>query len=142
VGGRRVGGATNERQPRVARKVVVQLTCDACDDEAGAAESVVLSYEGQDYGFELCANHLNEYQGSMRRWVQLGRPVDTVRASGGANGRAAARSSILDRRPARRDREQVGAIREWARANGHQVSDHGRIPRTIEDAYNRRSVSG
>ena len=27
------------------------------------------------------------------------------------------------------------AIREWAQANGHDVSDRGRIPATVIDAY-------
>ncbi|MET8427423.1 histone-like nucleoid-structuring protein Lsr2, partial [Nocardia sp. NPDC004860] len=29
------------------------------------------------------------------------------------------------------------AIREWARAQGHQVSSRGRIPAEIVDAYQR-----
>jgi hypothetical protein len=33
------------------------------------------------------------------------------------------------------DREQAGAIREWARRNGHQVSDRGRIPSSVVEAY-------
>jgi hypothetical protein len=33
------------------------------------------------------------------------------------------------------DRELAGAIREWARKNGHAVSDRGRIPASVVDAY-------
>jgi hypothetical protein len=33
------------------------------------------------------------------------------------------------------DREQTAAIRTWARQNGHEVSDRGRIPKTVVDAY-------
>jgi hypothetical protein len=39
-------------------------------------------------------------------------------------------------RPARVDREQTAAIRTWARDNGHTVSDRGRIPKTVVEAYN------
>jgi hypothetical protein len=28
-----------------------------------------------------------------------------------------------------------GAIRDWARKNGHAVSDRGRIPASVVDAY-------
>ena len=32
-------------------------------------------------------------------------------------------------------REQAGAIRDWARKNGHNVSDRGRIPASVVNAY-------
>ena len=35
----------------------------------------------------------------------------------------------------RMDREQAGAIRDWARKNGHAVSDRGRIPASVVEAY-------
>jgi len=38
-------------------------------------------------------------------------------------------------KPARSNREQTAAIRAWARANGHQVSDRGRIPKSVIEAY-------
>jgi len=28
-------------------------------------------------------------------------------------------------------------VREWARANGHQVSDRGRISAEVQDAYDK-----
>jgi hypothetical protein len=39
------------------------------------------------------------------------------------------------RRPQPLDREQTAAIRAWARQNGHQVSDRGRISKTVVDAF-------
>ncbi|MBM9476139.1 Lsr2 family protein [Nakamurella flavida] len=44
-------------------------------------------------------------------------------------GRAAAISST------KRDPSQIQAIRDWARQNGYQVSDRGRIKAEIEQAY-------
>ena len=32
-------------------------------------------------------------------------------------------------------REQTAAIRAWARQNGHEVSDRGRISKTVLDAF-------
>jgi hypothetical protein len=37
--------------------------------------------------------------------------------------------------PARSNREETQAIREWARQNGHQLSDRGRIPKSVMEAY-------
>jgi hypothetical protein len=39
-------------------------------------------------------------------------------------------------RTASADREQNQAIREWARKQGMNVSDRGRIPKEVTDAYN------
>ena len=38
-------------------------------------------------------------------------------------------------RPQTLDREQTAAIRAWARQNGHQISDRGRISKTVVDAF-------
>jgi hypothetical protein len=37
------------------------------------------------------------------------------------------------------NREETAAIREWAREHGHQVSDRGRIPKSIIEAYQAAS---
>jgi hypothetical protein len=41
---------------------------------------------------------------------------------------------VVDK-PARSSREETAAIRGWARENGHQVSDRGRIPKSVIEAY-------
>jgi hypothetical protein len=38
-------------------------------------------------------------------------------------------------RPPALDREQTAAIRAWARQNGYQVSNRGRISKTVVDAF-------
>jgi hypothetical protein len=32
-------------------------------------------------------------------------------------------------------RDENKAIREWAARNGHQISERGRIPQSVSDAY-------
>ncbi|MYR14814.1 hypothetical protein GTY62_30280 [Streptomyces sp. SID724] len=34
-----------------------------------------------------------------------------------------------------RSREELAAIRSWAKANGHQVADQGMVPKRIQEAY-------
>jgi hypothetical protein len=41
-------------------------------------------------------------------------------------------------RPASADREQNQAIREWARKQGMKVSDRGRIPAEVLEAYHQQ----
>jgi hypothetical protein len=38
--------------------------------------------------------------------------------------------------PARPSREATAAVRTWARENGHEVSERGRIPKAVIEAYN------
>ena len=42
--------------------------------------------------------------------------------------------SLLAKLHAKSD-EQTQAIREWARKNGHDISERGRIPATIIEAF-------
>ena len=36
---------------------------------------------------------------------------------------------------AKPDKNQLGAVRAWARENGHKVSDRGRVSQEVLDAY-------
>jgi hypothetical protein len=39
------------------------------------------------------------------------------------------------------DREHTAAVREWARQNGHEISDRGRIPNSVLEAYEQRNAA-
>ena len=52
-------------------------------------------------------------------------------ASGGAGAAPKGRPSI--------DREQNQAIRDWARKRGMKVSDRGRIPAEVLEAYHKEN---
>ena len=59
---------------------------------------------------------------------------------GGRRGRAGSTGNVPAQRRnssawGQRDPEQTKAIKEWARANGHQVADRGRIPQSVVQAY-------
>ena len=56
-------------------------------------------------------------------------------ASVAAGRRAPKMTASSGRRPQPLDREQTAAIRAWARQNGHEVSDRGRISKTVVDAF-------
>ncbi|MDQ2851903.1 MAG: Lsr2 family protein [Actinomycetota bacterium] len=72
--------------------------------------------------------------------------IEHARKTGGRTtvlhaGRRAPKLESSDLRPTapgvplRLSREQAAAIREWARNNGHKVSDRGRIPAAILTTY-------
>ncbi len=113
----------------MAQKVQILLTCDLDDEDVAAVETVTFSYEGGSYAFELCEDHLEEFTNTMQGYVAAARRAD---GSSSRRPRVAAPAPRAVTRPAKED---LAPVREWARANGYRVSDRGRIPAEVRDAY-------
>jgi Lsr2 len=112
----------------MARKVQVILS-DDLDENLTADETVSFALDGTNYEIDLAEKNARELREVFSRYVSAARKVGRAgsRASGGG-GRTRTSGG-------RMDREQAGAIREWARRNGHAVSDRGRIPASVVQAY-------
>jgi Lsr2 len=112
----------------MARKVQVILS-DDLDENVSADETVSFALDGTNYEIDLSDKNAKDMRDAFSRYVQAARKVGRAsgRASGGGRSRATGGG--------RMDREQAGAIRDWARKNGHQVSDRGRIPAGVVEAY-------
>jgi hypothetical protein len=113
----------------MARKVQVILS-DDLDDSISADETVSFALDGTTYEIDLSEKNANEMRDVLGKYVSAARKVSSrgTRASGAGRSRATGGGG-------RMDREQAGAIREWARKNGHAVSDRGRIPASVVEAY-------
>ncbi|CCG01551.1 histone-like nucleoid-structuring protein Lsr2 [Blastococcus saxobsidens] len=112
----------------MARKVQVILS-DDLDENLPADETVSFSLDGTSYEIDLAEKNAQELRDVFARYVSAARKVGRgTRASGGGRSRATGGGG-------RMDREQAGAIRDWARKNGHAVSDRGRIPASVVEAY-------
>jgi hypothetical protein len=114
----------------MAQKHIVQLIDDI--DDGAAEETVSFALDGSNYEIDLSAKNAAKLRESMADYVAHAR-----RASRGSRGPAT--GAPRRGRPARGDREQTHAIREWARKNGHKIGEKGRIPAHILDAYNEQS---
>ena len=112
----------------MARKVQVILS-DDLDDSISADETVTFALDGTTYEIDLSDKNAGEMRDVFGKYVSAARKVSSrgTRASGAGRSRATGGG--------RMDREQAGAIRDWARKNGHAVSDRGRIPASVVDAY-------
>lgn len=104
----------------MAQKVSIILVDDI--DGSEATETISFGLDGASYEIDLNdanAAALREafaaYVGHARK-VSTGRRSSTRRSSGGSG-------------------TDTKAVREWARANGHEVSDRGRVPAEIVAAY-------
>ncbi|MFC9999032.1 Lsr2 family protein [Nocardia sp. NPDC127526] len=109
----------------MAKKVTVTLV-DDYDGQSKADETVYFSIDGMDYEIDLSIKNAGKLRESLEPWTEKARKV----------GRSKRKVAGGRTRPAV-DREESTAIREWARAQGHQVSSRGRIPAEIVDAYQR-----
>jgi hypothetical protein len=111
----------------MARKVQVILS-DDLDENLTADETVSFSLDGTSYEIDLAEKNAKEMRDAFSRYVSAARKVGRGGRSSGTSGRGRGTGG-------RMDREQAGAIREWARKNGHAVSDRGRIPASVVEAY-------
>ncbi|GAA5180750.1 Lsr2 family protein [Rugosimonospora acidiphila] len=109
----------------MARKVQVHLLDDI--DGAQADETLKFALDGTNYEIDLSTRHADKLRKSLEKYVQSARRVG--RGQVGAAGRLKATA------PARSDRVQNQAIRDWARRKGMDLSERGRIPRAVVEQY-------
>jgi hypothetical protein len=122
----------------MAQKVHVIRTDDLENDDVPADETISFALDGTNYEIDLTEKNAAELRDALSRYVQAARKVGRGSSSGGggrASGGGRSRATGGGGGGGRMDREQAGAIREWARRNGHQVSDRGRIPSSVVEAY-------
>jgi hypothetical protein len=101
----------------MAQKVQTLLIDDL--DGGQAEDTVRFALDGTDYEIDLSAGHAEAMRKALEPYVSAAR-----RASGsasrrpGRNGRRAASAAEPD----------STAVREWAKAQGIEVKDRGRVP--------------
>jgi Lsr2 len=117
----------------MAKTTRVVLTCDLHGDGTGAVTTIRMDNGTARYELDLCQSHFDELSGAGRR-------LRPRRRTGGARSATkAAKKTAPAKTPGRgRGALDTAAVREWARAHGHTVSDRGRIPRHILEAFTAR----
>lgn len=118
----------------MARRTIVTLL-DDLDPAQEAGETVSFGLDRVGYEIDLSDTHATELRDTLAGYVRAARKV---------GGRVARRRTDSTRPPGRAgaDREQSRAMREWARRQGMNVSDRGRIPATVIEAYHSRDTTG
>jgi hypothetical protein len=113
----------------MAQKVDVKFIDDI--DGSEAAGTVMFALDGRAYEIDLSDDNASRLRDSLATFVAA------ARRSGGAprRGRTAPATADGDSAPSRSNREETAAIRTWARENGHEVSERGRIPKAVVQAY-------
>lgn len=112
----------------MARKIIHQLVDDIDGTvlEVGDGETILFSLDGIAYEIDLSAENAAALRDALSTYTSAGRRVSSGRSA------AAAPAAAGRRRAGQRD---LGVVREWAKANGFKVSERGRVPASILEAY-------
>ena len=112
---------------------------DDLDGEA-ADETVEFGIDGKSYEIDLSKENAGRLRDVLADFVSA------ARRAGGRAARRQRRHRNRERRCGRGpkgrasiDREQNQAIRDWARKRGMKVSDRGRIPAEVLEAYHKEN---
>ena len=114
----------------MAKQIIHKLVDDL--DGGDADETVKFALDGVQYEIDLSSANAEKLRDVFAPYVAAGTKVG--RGGVVVGGRAA-----RGRGGATADREQNKAIREWAKKEGREISDRGRIPQEIVDEYHSKA---
>lgn len=103
----------------MAQRVNIVLVDDI--DGTPATETVEFALDGISYEIDLSDDHVRQIRADLGSWADKARVVTRSAKRRGAAKRSARRNN--------------SEIREWARANGYEVSERGRVPAEVKMAY-------
>lgn len=106
----------------MAQRVNVVLVDDL--DGSDADETVTFALDGTEYEIDLSSANAAKLRDSLAVWVGHGRRVGGRRRRGAAVSKNGSKSAA-----------SPAEIREWARNNGWDVPDRGRVASEVREAY-------
>ncbi|HIT74620.1 MAG TPA: Lsr2 family protein [Candidatus Avipropionibacterium avicola] len=102
----------------MAQKIQVILEDDL--DGSKGDETVRFGLDGVDYEIDLSKKNAKAIRDALAAYIDAGRRVRAARTRRASSGRG---------------RNEAKTIRDWAAANGYEVSSRGRVPAHIREAY-------
>jgi hypothetical protein len=110
----------------VAQKIQTLLIDDI--DGGEAAGTVRCGLDGTEYEIDLSAAHSDELRKALGQYLAHARRVAGT-AKGAARGRRG--SAVID----------TAKVREWARGQGIEVKERGRVPADVLERYKTAVVA-
>lgn len=103
-----------------ARTIVVRVDDLDGSDLGEGGKTISLAYQGAEYQLDLSDENAAQLEAVLQPYLSAAQRVGGRRRNDG------------QRRPPSPDNS---AVRQWAKENGHQVSDRGRISAEVLAAY-------
>jgi hypothetical protein len=113
------GGHLSKKGTTVASRTIIEVTDDL--DGSKADETIRFALDNADFEIDLSKAHADELRGALDRYMKAGR-----KTGGKRDGR---------RRSAAATDGEIKDIRDWAKKQGLQVSDRGRVSADVREAY-------
>ena len=112
----------------MARRIVHQLVDDLDGTvlEVGEGETVLFSLDGTAYEIDLTDDNAAALRAALATYTAAARSISSSRSSS---------SSGAGARRRRTGQQDYSAVRAWAKSNGYQVSERGRVPASVLEAY-------
>lgn len=92
-------------------------------DLGETSNTLSFAFEGKEYSIDLSDENAEAFRSAVAPYIEAGHRVT-------GNKTKTARKST-----GKTSSGDTKAIRDWARTNGYDVSDRGRIPSDVMDAY-------
>lgn len=108
----------------MARMEIIKDDIDGSED----AVTITFSLNGDEREIDLTEKNRTLLEKALKKYIDHSRPRAVVHAQPGRRGRRTTVTSTSNR-------ETMQAMREWARKEGMKISDRGRVPQTIQDAW-------
>lgn len=108
--------------PLMAQKVVTIYTDDLTGTESDEVSTHGFSLNGVEYEIDLTPENYDKLDAALRPFIEKGRKMGRAKGAGRA-------------RKAPADGPSAEEMRAWARENGYEVNDRGRVPREIREAF-------
>ncbi|RLU85785.1 hypothetical protein CTZ27_25765 [Streptomyces griseocarneus] len=109
----------------MAQKVQVLLVDDL--DGGEADETVTFALDGKSYEIDLTTANADKLRDALADYVKSARR--TGGRTAGARGKARTAPAVGS--------QDTAKIRAWAKKNGYNVNDRGRVPADIREAYEK-----
>jgi len=113
----------------MAKKVTYQLVDDMDNTPIpeGEGETIQFSLDGHAYEIDLGDGHAKVLRTMLEKYIKVARKPEK---STGSRGKASSRPSNTAVK-----RDDLNEVRAWANRNGYTVSDRGRVPLKVLEAY-------
>ncbi len=110
----------------MAQQTIVTLIDDLSGGEAN--ETLTFGLDGKTYEIDLNDKNAGKLRKALEGYVAAARRTGG-RASASTKSRGASSKS--------NGSQDTAAIRTWAKSNGYEVNDRGRVPASIREAYEK-----
>ncbi|NQX25689.1 Lsr2 family protein [Curtobacterium sp. VKM Ac-2852] len=110
----------------MAQKVTTHLVDDLTGEtiEDGKGRTITFGFDSTNYEIDLTDDNVDKLRDAFSDYIAAARKTGARTSRNSSSGA-----------PKRGNSEELGKIREWAAANGYEVSSRGRISQVVRDAY-------